>query len=142
MRPRRALAIAAIALVVTVAASSAAMATHAPSAADVIAADEASPWLQVCTASATQADCVEPDGSNTPTRHAVIKPATGPLASVVTTAEGVLSRTGWFMQTGDDGWMTALHQVGCANLAGVQAYLVLVASLRQPGPVPSQTVGE
>jgi hypothetical protein len=57
-------------------------ATHGPTAAQVVAV--AQQFGMVCTADATQTDCVEQAGSDVPSRHAVIRPPSGSLAEVAT----------------------------------------------------------
>jgi hypothetical protein len=118
---------------------------HGPTVEEVVAVAAGSPWLMLCLPGATETDCTESQRSLSPTRHAVLTPAGGPLAGVVTEVQPIPPITNFGYQFGDTDrlWAEALQTVGCADGKGVKAFVDGMA-LMQPGDPTKgpQVVGE
>jgi hypothetical protein len=103
-----------------------ATAHHFPQVSDVTA--QAAAQGMQCTPDVGQVYC-SGFGPTETYRTALVKPASGPLDSLVTTAPAFQGRTGYYMDPNDQSWNTAMHNVGCDNAAAVAAFIAGVAAL-------------
>ena len=122
--------------------ATAVLATHQPTAADVITVAQS--FSLECFDNGALERCT--GSSQAGFRSADITPAFGPLVEVTTyvTAVSNLSRTNpWVMYIDDQTFNKTLHNVGCNNPKAVAAYVDSVAALGfAPGTVPPAYVGE
>ncbi len=143
MPSRVALRVVVLALAVLALPLSVATATHSPTVADVTAA--ASSLGMVCQAFATEVDCTGPAQYSFRNPSAVIHPGSGPLVDVVSKVDPHVNGA-HELSPEDQGWMTTLHAVGCANQNGVAVFLrdlnAMFANAASGGSYGPLVVGE
>jgi hypothetical protein len=141
MRAKRPIAVLVVLLAIGLLPASAVLAMHHPQVSDVTAAATADGMF--CSPDIGQVNC-SGFGPNDTYRTATVSPASGPLASLTTTVPAFQSRDlTYHMDSFDQTWNGAIHDVGCDNAAAVASYVATVAALTILNTsVAAATVGE
>jgi hypothetical protein len=141
MRAKRPLRVLLLLLAIGLLPATAVLATHNPQVSDVVAVAQAQGMT--CTPDVSQVVCTGYGPTET-YRTATVKPGSGPLDSLMTTAPAFQNRTGGYgMDANDQSWNTTMHNVGCDNSNAVAAFMAQVAALSALNTsVGPSTVGE